>query len=66
MKDFHEIISKKVWFLLFNVGTIAYLILWVHIQLNAISLVCYGLALLLINGVALISGRRYKGKFKGW
>jgi cytochrome c oxidase subunit IV len=61
MMELPKVIPKKVWFLLFNVGTIAYLIANGSLRWNAISIVSYGLALLIMNGIALISARKYKG-----
>jgi hypothetical protein len=61
MVELPRIISKKVWFLIFNVGTIIYLIANGSLHWDAISIVSYGLALLIMNGIALISARKYKG-----
>jgi O-antigen/teichoic acid export membrane protein len=49
-----------MWFLLFNLGTILYLIMSGHLQWNSISIFSYGLALVLMNGIAWISARKYK------
>jgi hypothetical protein len=66
MRDIHEIFSKKVWFALFNLGSIIYLIIRGTLQWNAVSMVSCGLALLLVNGIALISSRKYGNKYKNW
>jgi len=60
MNQLHHSVPKKVWFLLFNVGTILYLILSDDLKWNFISILSYGLALLLMNGIAWLSARRYK------
>lgn len=59
MNQFHKIISKKMWFVLFNIGTTIYVILFGHLSLDAISLVSYGVALILINLIAWFSTRRF-------
>ena len=59
MSQFHRVISKKMWFLLFNVGTTLYIILIGHLQLDAISIVSFAVALGLINLLAWISARRF-------
>jgi hypothetical protein len=57
---FHEFVPKKVAFLLFNVGTILFLILSGSLSWSWISLFSNGAALLLMNGIAWISSRNYK------
>jgi hypothetical protein len=59
MNKFHKIISKKMWFVLFNIGTTIYMILFGRLSWDAISLVSYGVALGLINLIAWFSTRRY-------
>ena len=49
-----------MWFLLFNVGTILYLVLVGRLTWDATSIISYGLALLMMNGIAWISARKYK------
>ena len=61
MADLPEVISKKTWFLLFNVGTTIYMIATGNLHWDATSIFCYSVALLLINGIAWISARKYKG-----
>jgi len=61
MVDLPEIISKKTWFVLFNVGTTIYMILSGNLHWDVTSIFCYGVALLLINFIAWISARKYKG-----
>jgi hypothetical protein len=48
-----------MWFLLFNVGTVLYLIAFGDVSWNLISIVSYSLALLLINILAWISARKF-------
>jgi hypothetical protein len=60
MIELPKIISKKTWFLLFNVGTIIYLIGRGRLRWNIVSVFSYGFALLLINGIIWISARKYK------
>ena len=59
LSAFHRTISKSLWFALFNAGTVIYLVVIGSLQWNWISIGSYGAALLLINGVALYSTRRY-------
>jgi hypothetical protein len=60
MNNLHRLVSKKMWFLLFNLGTALYLIMSGRLQWNSISIFSYGLALVLMNGIAWISARKYK------
>lgn len=59
MNQFHKVISKKMWFLLFNAGTTLYMILFGHLSWDVISIVSFALALALINLIAWISARRF-------
>ena len=62
MRSFPELISKKVWFLLFNISSIVYLVATGRLRRDALSVVsCLG-ALLLLNGIAILSAR----KFPNW
>jgi hypothetical protein len=63
MIEFPKVMSKGMWFLLFNVGTILYLIVSGTLHRNVINLVSFGLALALINGIAWISARKFKWKY---
>ncbi len=49
-----------MWFLLFNIGTILYLIARGDLHWNTTSIFSYGVALLLMNCIAWISARKYK------
>jgi hypothetical protein len=59
MNQFHKVISKKMWFLLFNVGTTLYMIVSGHLSWDTISIVSFAVALGLINLIAWISARRF-------
>ena len=59
MKQFHRVISKKMWFLLFNVGTALYMIVLGHLSWDVISVASFTVALGLINLIAWISTRRF-------
>jgi hypothetical protein len=60
VNEFHKLVSKKAAFLLFNVGTIIYLIFSGSLKWNGVSLFSYGAALLLMNGIAWFSSRNFK------
>jgi hypothetical protein len=58
MKSLHELVSKKWWFVLFNVGTL--LALAVSGRLSSLdSAVTSLIALLIVNGTAVISARSF-------
>jgi hypothetical protein len=61
MVELPKIISKRTWFVIFNTATILYLIATGSLQWNVVSVFSYALALLLINCIALISARHFKG-----
>lgn len=60
MKDLPELMSKKAWFALFNLGSLLYMIVSGSLHWEWLDLVSFGIALLLMNGIAWISARRYK------
>jgi hypothetical protein len=60
MLEFPKVISKSAWFLLFNGASIIYLIATKTLRWECVSVVCCFLTLLLFNGIALISARKYK------
>jgi hypothetical protein len=62
MIEFPKLMSKWMWFLLFNVGTIIYMIVSGSLHWDVINLVSFGLALALINGIAWISARKFRWK----
>jgi len=59
MKRLHELVSKKQWFILFNVGTLIALALAGRLTASWESLVTSLIALLIMNGVAAISARNF-------
>jgi hypothetical protein len=59
MKKLHELISKKQWFILFNLVSIVALVLTGRLKWSAKSLVTSLIVLLVMNGVAAISARNY-------
>jgi len=59
MNQFHKVVSKKMWFLLFNVGTTLYMIVFGHLRWSVISIVSFAVALGLINLIAWISASRF-------
>jgi len=52
--------SKKTWFILFNLGTILYLIVSATLRWDSLSIFSSALALAIMNWVAWISARKYK------
>jgi len=58
--EFPKIMPKWTWFLLFNVGTIAYLMISGALRWETDSVISSVIALLVMNGVAWISARKYK------
>jgi hypothetical protein len=60
MLEFPKVISKKLWFLLFNVGTIVYLLSTGTLRWEFVSVLACFLALTMMNGIAWISARKYK------
>jgi len=60
MNEFHQLISKKLAFVLFNVGTVLYLILGGYLKWNFFSVLSYGAALMIMNGIAWFSSRNFK------
>jgi hypothetical protein len=59
MKKLHEVVTRKQWFVLFNVVTIAALALTGRLSLSKGNLFPSLLALLVVNGVAAISARNF-------
>jgi len=52
-------IRKKQWFFLFNIVTVVYLVASGKLQFDWVSIVSCALALLVINGMALISAKHF-------
>lgn len=59
MKKLRELVSKKQWFVLFNLVSIVALVLTGRLKWSAESLVTSLIALLVMNGVAAISARNF-------
>ena len=59
MKKFHDLISRKQWFVLFNIGSFVVLVLTKRLTWSAESGVMSLIALLAVNGVALVSARNF-------
>lgn len=59
MNQFHKVVSKKMWFLLFNVGTTIYVIVSGTVRWDALSILSYVVALGLINFIAWFSARSF-------
>jgi hypothetical protein len=62
LSTFHKAIGKKLWFVIFNVVCIAYLAISGRLEWTAESVVSCIFVMLLMNGIALISAR----KFSDW
>ena len=62
MFELPKLISKKLLFLLFNVGSILYVIFKGNVGFDAISIASCVIALIVMNSVLWISAR----KFKDW
>jgi hypothetical protein len=56
---FHQLLTKKQWFILFNVGTITTLILSGRLKWSLESVVTSAIAFLAVNFVAAISARHF-------
>jgi hypothetical protein len=59
LNRFHKLVSKKLWFGLFNVIAIGFLVISGRLRFETDSLIAYGLALFLMNVIALISARNF-------
>jgi hypothetical protein len=59
MKKFHELISKKQWFIFFNLGCLAMLAVTGDLTSSRESLVASLIALGIMNGVAVLSARNF-------
>ncbi len=60
MLQLPQLISRKAWFLIFNVGTIIYLVASGTLRWDGISIFSCFAALAIMNGIAWISARKYK------
>jgi hypothetical protein len=59
MRRFHEVISKKWWFVLFNLGTLVALALSGRLTSSLESAIASLIALLIVNGIAAVSARNF-------
>jgi hypothetical protein len=59
MKRLHELVSKKQWFVLFNVVSVIALAVTGRLKWSAESLVTSLIVLLVMNGVAAISAKNF-------
>jgi hypothetical protein len=59
MKSFHEIVSKKWWFILLNLGTLLVLALSGRVTSSLESPIASLIALLVMNEIAAISARNF-------
>lgn len=60
MPELPKLISKTLWFVLFNVIGIIYLAVTGTLHWDGVSIFSCGLALLLMNFIAWVSARKYK------
>lgn len=56
---FHRLISRRMWFLLFNVGTTVYMLLSGHLRGRVDSILAFIVALGVMNGIAWVSARNF-------
>jgi hypothetical protein len=66
LKELPAYVSKKVWFLLFNLGALVFEIVTGALRWEVSSVIANGIALLFVNWMTLIASRKYKGKYPGW
>jgi hypothetical protein len=59
MNRFHEIIGKKMWFVLFNVAAIGWLIVSGRLEWTLESVFVDIIVLLIFNFIAFISAKQY-------
>jgi hypothetical protein len=59
LSRFHRVVSKSLWFVLFNVVSVGYLMLTGSLRKSWLSIGLNSAALLLINGIALRSTRKF-------
>jgi len=59
MKSFHELVTRKQWFLLFNLAAIILLVVTGRLEWTVESVVTSLIALAVVNGAAAISARNY-------
>jgi hypothetical protein len=59
MKSFHELVSKKQWFIIFNTVAVIALVVTGRLKWSTESLVTSLLALLAVNIIAALSTRNF-------
>ena len=59
MRKLHELVSKKQWFILFNVASVIALAVTGRLKWSTESLVTSQIVLLVMNGVAAISDKNF-------
>jgi len=59
MRKLHELVSKKQWFILFNVASVIALAVTGRLKWSTESLVTSLIVLLVMNGVAAISAKNF-------
>ena len=62
LSTFHKVVGKKLWFVIFNVASIAYLAISGRLVWTAESILISIVTMLLMNGIAFIPAR----KFSDW
>jgi uncharacterized membrane protein HdeD (DUF308 family) len=56
---FHRLVSKKQWFLLFNIGVLLVLVLTRRVHFSVVSIVSLVIALGIVNVMAWFSSKNY-------
>lgn len=59
MDWFHKLITRKQWYVIFNVMAIGWAIVTGRLQWSAKSIIIAAVALAVMNTIAYISGRNY-------
>lgn len=59
MKKLHELVTKRQWFILFNIGTLIAVFWTGRLTSSRADLISSLIALLVINGIALVSARNF-------
>jgi hypothetical protein len=59
MNWFHKLLTRKQWYVMFNIVAICWAIVTGRLQWSAKSIIIAAVALAAINAIAFISGRNY-------
>ena len=59
LSAWHRLLSKQMWFVIFNVGSIGYMWISGRLHWTAIDIFSVVVALLIMNGICLYSTRLY-------